>query len=146
MTDALGFVLTIVAAAIASFQFGLWWRDAHPRPPRIRDTGDPTDCNEHECADGLPGAWDDIGDHLTPDGSIPQRRPAFDERGVGRYHDVDLMARTAIAAYRRGDYDAARMAIVLPGVAERVAQLEPELRTSSMVIEQNEWHFNPHGM
>lgn len=48
----------------------------------------------------------------------------FDERGVGRYHDADLMARTALMARERGNLDAARTAILLPGVLDRVAQLE----------------------
>ena len=45
-------------------------------------------------------------------------RPAFDERGIGRYHDPVLMAQVAVRAIRRGDTGAAMAAALLPGVLD----------------------------
>lgn len=50
--------------------------------------------------------------------------PRFDERGIGRYHDVDLMAHLAIEAHRRGDGAVVLAAIVLPGVLDRIVEIE----------------------
>jgi hypothetical protein len=50
--------------------------------------------------------------------------PAFDERGIGRYHDSNLIAQVAIEAHRRGDDDVVLAAIVLPGVLDRIVAIE----------------------
>ena len=48
----------------------------------------------------------------------------FDERGIGRYDDPDLMADVAMRAHRRGDREIATMAILLPGVLAKVVERE----------------------
>lgn len=48
----------------------------------------------------------------------------FDERGIGRYHDADLMAQVAVEAHRRGERDVVLAAIVLPGVLDRIVEIE----------------------
>lgn len=51
--DNIAFALAFIGVCIGWFQLGVWWREMHPRVPPIRDSGDPSDCNERECADGL---------------------------------------------------------------------------------------------
>lgn len=52
--------------------------------------------------------------------------PSFDERGIGRFHDVDMMARVGLDAADRGDTPVARMCVILPGVLNRIIELEDE--------------------
>lgn len=56
--------------------------------------------------------------------SSQNSHPALDERGIGRYHDTELMACVAIRLGNRGEGDAALAALVLPGVLDRVVAIQ----------------------
>lgn len=50
----------------------------------------------------------------------------FDEGGIGRWHDVEMMADVAMRARDRGDVEVSRMCVLLPGVLDRIVQIEKE--------------------